>query len=63
MIMKCSSRFDCVPVHTSCLSGQQWLEELVTGHDCRFYNEIGLHKHVFWKLVLVLGRDARLNDT
>ncbi|KAH9030802.1 hypothetical protein EDB84DRAFT_1255222, partial [Lactarius hengduanensis] len=58
-----SARFDRVPVHTSRLSGQQWLDELVGGHDRRFHNEMGLHKHVFRKLVLVLGRDAGLAHT
>ncbi|KAH9008956.1 hypothetical protein EDB84DRAFT_1243898, partial [Lactarius hengduanensis] len=51
------------PVHTSWLSGQQWLEELIGGHDRRFHNEMGLHKHVFWKLVSILGRDAGLVHT
>lgn len=58
-----SARFDCMPVHTSRLSGQQWLDELLGGHDRRFYNEMGLRKHVFRKLVLVLGKDAGLADT
>ena len=34
--------FDKVPQHTSALSGQDWINELVTGHDGRFYNELGM---------------------
>ena len=55
-----STRFNRVPVHTSWLSGQQWLDELVSGHPRRFHNEMGLHKHVFMKLICMLGRDAGL---
>ena len=58
-----ASRFDKVPQHTSILSGQDWINELIAGHDGRFYNEMGVHKHVFWALVAVLRRDAGLRDT
>ena len=58
-----SSRFDRMPVHTSRLMGQDWIDELWDGHDRRFYNEIGLHKHVFAKLVSVLERDAGIIHT
>jgi hypothetical protein len=47
-----------VPVHTSWLSGQQWVDELIDGHDRRFHNEMGLCKHVFTKLVSVLETDT-----
>ena len=57
------TRFDCMPVHTSQLMGQQWLDELVNRHDQRFYNKIGLHKHDFMKLVHMLGKDAGLFHT
>ncbi|KAH9022581.1 hypothetical protein EDB85DRAFT_1895207 [Lactarius pseudohatsudake] len=42
-----SARFDKQPVHTSVLSGQQWLDELLAGHNARFYNELGMNKFVF----------------
>jgi hypothetical protein len=58
-----ASRFNKVPQHTSILSGQDWLDELIAGHDGRFYNEIGMHKHVFWRLLAVLRKDAGLLDT
>ena len=40
------TQFNHIPVHTSWLSGQQWVDELINGHDQRFHNEMGLHKHV-----------------
>ncbi|KAI9447357.1 hypothetical protein BJY52DRAFT_1228299 [Lactarius psammicola] len=47
-----SSWFDKVLVHTSCLRGQDWITELLTGHDGQFHNELGLNKHVFRQLLL-----------
>ena len=58
-----STRFNCVPVHTSQLLGQQWLDELIDGHNQRFHNEMGIRKHVFMRLVRVLRRDTGLVDT
>ena len=55
--------FDKVPRHTSALSGQDWIDELVAGHDGWFYNELGMRKHVFWSLLSVLRNDAGLRDT
>jgi hypothetical protein len=34
--------FDKVPQHTSLLSGQNWFDELMAGHNGRFYNEMGI---------------------
>ena len=58
-----SSRLIKTPLHTSVLSGQQWLDELLAGHDLRFYNELGMHKHVFRRLLTTLEADAGLHDT
>lgn len=58
-----ASRFDKVPKHTSVLSGQNWIDELIKGHDGRFYDEMGMKKHVFWKLLSVLRKDTGLQDT
>ena len=58
-----ASRFDKVPQHTSKLRGQDWVNELLEGHDIRFHNELGMHKHVFQRLLKVLGRQAGLCDT
>lgn len=59
-ILDYGARFAKIAKHTSMLSGHQWIEELLAGHDERFYNELGLHKHVFRQLLSVLDRDAGL---
>jgi|ERR1700722_10655907 len=53
---------DKTPMHTSILSGQQWMEELLDGHDGRFYNAFGMNKHVFLCLVQVLRQKAGLDN-
>lgn len=35
------------PYHTSILSGQAWVEELLDGHPERIRTELGVHKNVF----------------
>jgi hypothetical protein len=42
------------PYHTSKLTGQQWVEELMRGHPGRIYNELGVHLHVFVMLLIEL---------
>jgi hypothetical protein len=39
------------PINTSTLTGMGWLRELLTGHPVRFYDTLGVPKHVFCKLV------------
>jgi hypothetical protein len=39
------------PYHTSALSGQAWVDELIQGHPDRIYNELGMHLHVFLAFV------------
>jgi hypothetical protein len=58
-----ASRFDKTAQHTSKLSGEQWLQELLSGHEVRIHNELGMHKGVFIQLVATLGRDAALHGT
>jgi hypothetical protein len=53
-----SSRFNKSLQHTSKLTGQDWINELLQGHDTRFHNELGMHKHVFKRLVKMLARLA-----
>ncbi|KAF8256847.1 hypothetical protein EI94DRAFT_1483729, partial [Lactarius quietus] len=43
--------------------GQDWLNELWLRHNRRFYNELGLNKHIFWQLIDVLSWDAGLHAT
>lgn len=57
------SRFIKTPQHTSVLSGQLWLDELLGGHDGRFYNELGMQKFVFRRLLTMLETNAGLQGT
>ena len=57
------SLFDKTVQHDSKLSRQEWIEELLRGHDGRFYNEMGMRKHVFWRLVKALERTVGFGDT
>ena len=41
------------PMNTSVLTGMGWLLELLTGHAVRFYDSLGMPKHVFRKLASV----------
>ena len=45
---------DRTPYHTSALSGQAWVEELLNGHPSRIYNELGVHRRTFSTLVRTL---------
>jgi hypothetical protein len=58
-----TSHYDKIPVHTSQLMGQDWINELLSRHDGRFYNELGLNKHIFRQLIMVLSNDAGLCTT
>ena len=42
------------PYHTSILSGQMWVDELLDGHLNHIHCELGLRKEVFHELVLAL---------
>jgi hypothetical protein len=46
--------FDKIPYHTSALTGQMWVNELLAGHPDRIKNELGMRKHVFQGFVLAL---------
>jgi hypothetical protein len=50
----------CTPMNTSTLTGMGWLRELLTGHSFRFYDTLGMPKHVFRKLVHELELHAAL---
>jgi hypothetical protein len=39
------------PYHTSILTGQGWVDELLHGHPERIRTELGVHKHVFLALI------------
>jgi hypothetical protein len=42
------------PYHTSILTGEAWVQELLHGHPKRIHTELGVHLHVFQQLVMVL---------
>lgn len=42
------------PYHTSALKGEEWLMELIVGHPQRIRCELGVHAHVFEKLIMEL---------
>lgn len=42
--------YDKIPYHTSALSGEAWVLELLQGHPKRIRCELGVHKHVFYAL-------------
>jgi hypothetical protein len=43
-----------IPYHTSLLSGEGWIQELMSGHPNRIRTELRMHAHVFQNLVTVL---------
>ena len=50
------------PYHTSALTGNAWVQELLAGHPERIRSELGVHKHVF-KVLLQLLHNAGYNDS
>ena len=47
--------------HTSVLSGQLWLNELLVGHDGQFYNKLGMQKFAFRRLLTTLEAGTGLH--
>ena len=45
-----------VPYHTSILTGQGWVVELINGHPERMHTELGVRVHVFQHLVAALQK-------
>ena len=41
---------EAIPMHTSLLTGQKWLSELLDGHPTRFREQLGMAKHAFYRL-------------
>ncbi|KAF7371821.1 putative nuclease HARBI1-like protein [Mycena venus] len=52
-----------IPMHTSILTGQRWLSELLDGHPDRLRDQLGLAKHVFFRLLFELQAYSGLVDT
>ena len=66
-VIKCmgiyASHFNKTHLHTSSLTGDQWVQELIDGHEERFYNKMGMHEAVFTWLLDLLMREAGLHNT
>ncbi len=50
------------PYHTSLLTGEGWLLELLTGHPERIRCELGVHRHVFARLISELRELGHSNS-
>src|SRR6267154_3592531 len=46
--------YDRTPYHTSALSGEGWVYELLSGHPERIQNELGIYRSTFLILVEVI---------
>jgi hypothetical protein len=53
-ILQSSLPKDPEPYHTSTLSGQEWVSELIVGHPERIRCELGVHVQVFEQLIIEL---------
>ncbi|KAJ7084131.1 hypothetical protein C8R44DRAFT_533248, partial [Mycena epipterygia] len=51
------------PYHTSALTGDGWVFELMSGHPERIRTELGVHLHVFLLFVAELRGVAGLEDS
>lgn len=62
-ILYASPGYWAQPYHTSKLTGQQWVQELMLGHPDRIYTELGMRLHVFtafvWELRMCGLSDSR----
>jgi hypothetical protein len=59
---KYSANYNKEAKNTSRMTGQAWINELFAGHPRRFYNNMGMNKHVFKQLVRELIQ-VGLHDT
>jgi hypothetical protein len=50
------------PYHTSILTGEGWVMELIAGHPERIRCELGVHHHVFAALIAELRRIGHTNS-
>ena len=51
-----------IPYHTSILSGEGWVSELLNGHPERIWTELAVHKHVFKHLLDELRKHDRTDS-
>ena len=55
-------RKDAEPYHTSVLTGEAWIIELLVGHPELIQCELGLHAHIFAQLVSELQDIGHCNS-
>lgn len=55
--------FNKMPMHTSILSGEGRMQELLAGHPVPFYNEFGMSVHVFHHLLRELHQFTPFNHS
>ncbi|KAJ7132427.1 hypothetical protein C8R44DRAFT_528451, partial [Mycena epipterygia] len=51
------------PMHTSVLTGQLWLSEILASHPNRFQNQLEMAKHAFYRLSFELQAYSGLAST
>ena len=51
------------PCRTSALTGHEWVQEIMNGHDIRCYQQFRMRKHVFLHLCNILERRYGLKPT
>ena len=61
--LACTARTEKRAQHTSRLSGEQWIQELLSGHEDRIFNEFGMRKSVFLKFLAVLQTRAGVRNS
>lgn len=57
------SKPDPIPMRTSILSGQMWLNELLHGNPKRFHEQIGMGTQIFKRLSWELQTHSGLHDS
>ncbi|KZV83500.1 hypothetical protein EXIGLDRAFT_569528, partial [Exidia glandulosa HHB12029] len=56
--------YDRIRIHNSVQTGYAWVHELLDAENpSRIYDSLGMHRHVFLRLVAELGRLADIHDT
>lgn len=58
-----ASMYFKTPRHTSSFTGEQWISELLKGHDGRFSDQFGMSKHLFKHLLKELEEKANFGST
>jgi hypothetical protein len=54
VIDRITAQYHCTPYHTSALSGEDWVQELLSGHPQCIRNELGIYQSTFIVLIKAL---------